>query len=159
MEGANVVFVPGLALWFGWPRSPTEIAAMVISIFAAAGLLIVGTVFWRAVDRRLKSKDHGAIGGAVQFAAAAQRPMALFTGASIIAALIALSRDGASSAVIAAGALSLLAVLEYVNYYHLQLQVFDNAADMRRLLSTGRLKRSHLARDRAARRQGSAERR
>jgi hypothetical protein len=40
----------------------------------------------------------------------------------------------------------LLAVLEYVNYYHVQLNHFDNAADFRRLLSGKGFRKPHLAR-------------
>ncbi|HEY0164480.1 MAG TPA: hypothetical protein VGB39_03810 [Sphingomicrobium sp.] len=150
MEGANVVLVPALALWFGWPRSGSEIWAMAISIFAVSGLLVVGTLFWHGIDLRLKGKGGSAAGRAVKFADAAQRPMAIATAASVVGAVAAFAINGPSNAAIAAALLSLLAVLEYVNYYHRQLQVFDNAADMRRLLSTRQLKRAHLARELAA---------
>jgi hypothetical protein len=39
-----------------------------------------------------------------------------------------------------------LAVAEYVNYFHWQL-MHDTRADLRRLLRTGRLQRSHLYAD------------
>ncbi|WBQ07576.1 multidrug transporter [Kribbella sp. CA-293567] len=39
-----------------------------------------------------------------------------------------------------------LAVAEYVNYFHWQL-MYDNRADIRRLVRTGRLRRSHLYAD------------
>jgi len=157
MEGANVILVPGLALWLGWPRSATETAAITLSIVAAAGLLVVGTLFWRALDRRLKGRDNGSFERAMKFADAAQRPMAMFTGASVVGAIAAFASHGASRAAIAAGLLSFLALLEYVNYYHRQLQVFDNAADLRRLLATGRFKRARLARGLAAYRKRPAK--
>jgi len=40
-----------------------------------------------------------------------------------------------------------LAVLEYVNYYHIQLQHFDHAADWKRLLAGKGLRPSSMARD------------
>jgi uncharacterized integral membrane protein len=43
--------------------------------------------------------------------------------------------------------LLLLAVLEYINYYHVQLQHFDHVADWRRLVSGRGFRRSHLARE------------
>jgi hypothetical protein len=46
--------------------------------------------------------------------------------------------------------LTVLAMLEYINYYHRQLQHFDNAADLKRLLSGKGFKRSHMARELAA---------
>jgi hypothetical protein len=53
-----------------------------------------------------------------------------------------------------------LAILEYINYYHYQLQHFDHAADFARLLSGRGFRRSHLSKaiaawKRAAVRQGS----
>jgi ferric-dicitrate binding protein FerR (iron transport regulator) len=61
--------------------------------------------------------------------------------------------NGWSKGAIAAAGLSVLALLEYVNYYHRQLQVIDNKADFQRLLSTGRFKRARLARALATYRQ------
>jgi hypothetical protein len=40
-----------------------------------------------------------------------------------------------------------LAVLEYVNYYHRQLQHFDNKADFRRMLAGKGFRQSWMARD------------
>ncbi|MEM9053834.1 MAG: hypothetical protein AAGB16_00790 [Pseudomonadota bacterium] len=42
---------------------------------------------------------------------------------------------------------SVLSVLEYVNYYHRQLQHFDNWPDFKRLLRGKGLRRSQMARD------------
>ena len=42
---------------------------------------------------------------------------------------------------------AVLAVLEYVNYYHRQLQHFDNREDFRRLLAGKGFRKSWLARD------------
>ena len=39
-----------------------------------------------------------------------------------------------------------LAVLEYINYYHWQLQHFDNASDFSRLIKGDGFRKSHLAR-------------
>lgn len=159
LEAANVMLVPALALWFGWPRSPSEIVAIAVSIVAVSGLLVVGAVFWRAIDLRLKGKDGGAVTRAVKFAAVAQRPMALATAGSAVTAVAALVINGASGAAIAAAAMSFLALLEYVNYYHWQLQVFDNAADLRRMVSTRQLKRARLSRALAAYRNAAVRRR
>ncbi len=40
-----------------------------------------------------------------------------------------------------------LAILEYVNYYRVQLQYFDHAPDFAALLKRKTLKRAHMARD------------
>ena len=48
---------------------------------------------------------------------------------------------------IAATVCGLLAALEYINYYHRQLQHFDNAADFKRLMSGRGFRRSQMAAD------------
>jgi hypothetical protein len=52
-----------------------------------------------------------------------------------------------SAQFLAPAVLLLLAVLEYVNYYHVQLQHFDHDADWRRLMSGRGFRPSHLARE------------
>jgi hypothetical protein len=63
---------------------------------------------------------------------------------------VALVANGWSGAVIAALACSALGSLEYVNYYRVQLQHFDNLADFKRLLGGRGFRKAHLARDLAA---------
>ena len=53
----------------------------------------------------------------------------------------------------AAAACATMAVLEYVNYYHRQIQHFDNKADFRRMLAGKGFRQSWMARDLAAVRQ------
>ena len=48
---------------------------------------------------------------------------------------------------VAATGCATLAVLEYVNYYHRQLQHFDNKADFKRMLAGKGFRQSWLARD------------
>jgi hypothetical protein len=48
---------------------------------------------------------------------------------------------------IAATACAALAALEYVNYYHRQLQHFDSWADFKRLLAGKGFRKSWMARD------------
>jgi hypothetical protein len=47
----------------------------------------------------------------------------------------------------------LLAILEFVNYYHVQLQHFDHAEDFQRLLAGKGFRRSHLSKSIRAYRQ------
>ncbi|MEN9392769.1 MAG: hypothetical protein RLZZ104_1112, partial [Pseudomonadota bacterium] len=42
---------------------------------------------------------------------------------------------------------AVLAVLEYINYYHRQLQHFDNGEDFQRLLAGKGFRKSWMARD------------
>ncbi len=147
MEAANVLFVPGLALVFGWPRTAIGAVALALAIVATAGFLVVGTLYWRGLDRRLKGLGRESLERALAFADRVERPLLVATAAAVAATVADVAIDGFTATAIAAVVLTLLAVLEYVNYYRWQLQYFDNAADLKRLFTTGRLRRAHLARD------------
>jgi NaMN:DMB phosphoribosyltransferase len=146
MEAANVLFVPGLALALGWPRSTVGAVAISLAMIASAGLLVVGALYWRGVDGRLKGLGRASLKQALAVADRAETPMLAATGLAIAASLAAVLIDGFTATSIAAALLTLLAVLEFVNYYRVQLQYFDNLADLKRL-ATRKLKRAHLARD------------
>lgn len=146
MEAANVVLVPGLALWAGWPRHPAEAAATMLAVAACAGLLVIGTLYWTGVDRRLRT-GKAALDRALAVADRLERPLLVLTAIAALAIAVAALLHGFSVSVIAAIVLTVLAVLEYVNYYHRQLQHFDNWADVRRLLTGKAGRPSHMARD------------
>ena len=147
MEAANVLLVPGLALALGWPRTPVGASALLLAMAATACFLVVGALYWRGVDRRLKRLGKGSLEQALVAADRLERPGLFATAAAIVATLAAIGIDGFTATSIAAALLTLLAALEYVNYYRVQLQHFDNVADLKRLLTTGRLRRAHLGRD------------
>ncbi|MEO6581556.1 MAG: hypothetical protein ABIN68_01960 [Sphingomicrobium sp.] len=147
MEAANTVFVPGLALALGFPRYWLEAIALILAIVATAGFLVVGTAYWRAVDRRLRLGDAAVTGRALALADRVEEPVLVANGLAIVATVAALISHGWSRSVIAAACLSLLAALEYINYYHRQLQHFDSAADLKRLLTGRGLRIAHMARE------------
>ena len=146
MEAANVLFVPGLALALGWPRTTVGAIAMTFAIIATAAFLVVGTLYWRGVDRRLKGLGRASLDHGLAVADRAETPGLAATGLAFVATSAAVLIDGFTATSIAAALLTLLAVLEYVNYYRVQLQYFDNMSDLKRL-ATGKLKRAHLGRD------------
>ena len=147
MEAVNVLLVPGLALWLGWPRQAAEFVAMGVSIAACAGLLVVGAFYWHGLDRRLQGQGRATLDRALAMADRLERPMLLATAAAVLATVAAAALHGFTASVIAAAVLTLLAVLEHVNYYHRQVQHFDKLADLKRLLSGRALRPSHMARD------------
>lgn len=150
LEAANVLFVPGLALALGFPRNAIEAFAIALAMVATAGFLLVGTAYWRGVDRRLRFIDRLTIQRALALADRVEKPLLAVSGGAIATTVVALTYNGWSSTVFAATLLSLLAVLEYINYYHRQLQHFDNRADFKRLLAGRGMRPSHMARDLAA---------
>jgi hypothetical protein len=152
MEAANVVLLPAIALTLGFPRDLVEAVAIGTAILATAGFLVVGAAFWRGVDQRLRFSDGVSAEQALDLAERVEWPLLMATGAAVAATLTALLLNGWTPAVIAAALLTLLAALEYVNYYHRQLQHFDNLADLKRLFSGRGFKPSHMARSLAARR-------
>jgi hypothetical protein len=139
MELGNVVFVPAafviiplqLGTGVGWPT--------LVALLPVCGLLIVGGLYWRGKLFALRG-DRAALSGALALADRLDKPLLSLTLAALVlaAAGLALPLPGASEgdrwAVLIA---ALLALAEYVNYYHRQLQHFDNWPDFQRLI-TGR---------------------
>ena len=154
MEAANIVLVPGLAFWLAKPRDPLDVALMVFVYGGVALLLLVGTAYWRGLLLR-KLGNPAPLERALRFADRAQRPSLVWLWLAAAAALTASTLRGFSGPVIAAWAGVLLIGLEYVNYYKVQLQHFDNLADLKRLLGGRGFRRAHLARDLAVHRQRS----
>ncbi|CAL9479415.1 hypothetical protein SUDANB121_03020 [Nocardiopsis dassonvillei] len=132
----------GLVLFavLGAPASPTNLAGF--GMFAL--LLVEGSAYWW-LKLRQASRGGRLPAGMPVFRALRWVNVALFalTGAVVAAAL---AEGGHWSRVAVGVPLWLFAVLEQVNYFHVQL-AHDTRADLRRLLRTRRLHRSHLARD------------
>jgi hypothetical protein len=86
----------------------------------------------------------------LRIADCAEWPVILLLAAAWAAGAIGFAANGMSRPVIAALACSALGTLEYVNYFKLQLQNFDHAPDLKRLLAGKGFRRAHLGRDLAA---------
>ncbi len=121
--------------------------ALAVSLVATAWLLVIGTIALRMMQMRLDGelryeeywlpKLHYA-----------QLPSLLLI---LVSNLLTLREayhvfPTLLAAQYVASGFTLLATLEYINYYHRQLQHFDNAADFRRLLTGHGFRQSHLAR-------------
>jgi fatty acid desaturase len=116
------------------------------AILPVSILLVIGGLYWRAVYRKAEG-DKDAVARVLRAADAAERPVILLLMVAAVALAVAYAAYGWTPPVIAAAVLTVLAGLEYVNYYRVQLQNFDNPADIKRLLRTRRFRRAHLARD------------
>ena len=149
MEAANIAAVPGMVIVFtkgeiGWISLPPMLATCM--------LLAIGAIYWRSKVRQLRQvqADHNAV---LRWINRLQRPSLILTVIGAAAAALAWLVPGLARGTpdrIAASVLAVLAGLEYINYYHRQLQHFDNAADFRRMLAGKGFRPSWMARDLAA---------
>jgi hypothetical protein len=152
VELANAAVVPlfFVALGFylggavGWPTFAVQVPV--------CGLLVIGGLYWRGKLHALRG-DGAALDSALRLADRLDRPLLLLT---ILACALAVagfvlplpgSAAGDRWAVFGAAA---LALAEYVNYYHRQLQHFDNWPDFRRLMTGKGFRPAKMAVDLAA---------
>ena len=149
IEMSCALLVPFVVLRSALPRTFSEIIAVALSLLAVALLLLVGGAYWLAVLKRAQG-NRTLFAQVMRFADLVERPAIALIASASIASAIALAAHGWSRPVIAAFACSALAVLEYVNYYRVQLQHFDRMDDFKRLLTGRGFRKAHLARDLAA---------
>ena len=122
MEALNIVLVPGAALLLAPPGNWAEILAMGLAMAACSGFLLVGAAYWAGLDQRLTSSNRSVLTKALALADRLEIPLLLITGAALPMLAFAIYKGGWSWSVTGAAILTLLAALEYVNYYHRQLQ-------------------------------------
>jgi hypothetical protein len=146
MEAANVALVPSLAAVMVLGSGGAMTAALFVSMVACSALLIVGTLYWRAALRRIEG-DAGAMARALVWIDAAEPASLLLTGGAVLFTCIELAGAGFTAVGIGALVLTVLAVLEYVNYYKIQLQHFDHAPDIKRFLAGKGFRKAHMARE------------
>jgi hypothetical protein len=133
-------YVVGLRYRLGW----FSLASMIV----VCAILIVGAAFWFLKGRALSHSRPVSQPGTRRFFSAAK----LVFGVSLLAPLAlfvvrAFLQGNASRAeLVLGGVLLILALLEYVNYYFVQL-MYDNSADMQYLRTHRRLKRAVMVRD------------
>ncbi|GIH03002.1 hypothetical protein Rhe02_10690 [Rhizocola hellebori] len=138
----ELVNIPLWALvWFGVVGLPAT-AANLVGFAAFALLLVQGGVYWLLKLAQLRARRRSLAGAEVfRMLRIANVPLLAaalaFTGYAVVA-------EPGRGSWLGAG-LAALAVLEHVNYFHIQL-MHDTLADMRRFGTRG-LRRSHLARD------------
>ena len=147
MEGANVVFIPLMA-WFliAICFKGQVTVAVVTAMLATSFLLVVGTFAWKMVADRLEG-DSTSEELWTPWLDLARWPALLLIVVALIATLAEAfsTLPQLSASLIGASLLCLLAILEFVNYYHIQLQHFDHAEDFQRLLAGYGFRRSHLS--------------
>lgn len=144
MEAANVVVIPAFVTLIVFVEGGAITAPLVLAMAAVSALLVVGAIAWRMELAGLRG-ERGFAPAVLPWLARAQIPTLLLSIASVGGAVFEVWRSGWSPASIATSVLAALAVLEYVNYYVVQLQHFDHAADFKRLTSGRGFREAHLA--------------
>lgn len=146
MEAGNVVLVPLILVMVAqWNPGWISLVSFVPMMF----LLIIGAYYWRAKLKSLEDRSYR-FRDAMRLISNSQTPAFLLTliGVAVVAyGWIDPDRFTSGWDQGAATVAAILAVLEYINYYHRQLQHFDHGPDFKRLLSGKGLRPSQMAKD------------
>jgi hypothetical protein len=143
LELVNIpLFAAVLFLLLGVPASPANLVGF--ALFAL--LLAEGGAYWWVKVRQLRARARCPAGTALFRALRRANIALLLAGGAVVAA--ALVADAPWTRVWPGLGLWLFALLEHVNYFHVQLS-HQTRADLARLVRTRRLRRSHLSRDMA----------
>lgn len=137
LELANIPLQ--FVIWFRIIDLPVT-APNIVGFALFAILLVEGTAYWTA---KLRQPPGAPLPGASAFAAARRGNLVLLP-AGLLYVGWSVGRDPGADNLLGLG-FALFAVLEHVNYFHIQL-MYDNAEDLRYLRTHG-LRRSHLSRD------------
>ncbi|MFI6900594.1 hypothetical protein ACIBKY_05005 [Nonomuraea sp. NPDC050394] len=128
-------------IWFGVVGLPVSAAnSLGFALFTL--VLLEGAGYWFAKLRQLGTRS-GSLPGIGVFAVARRANVAVLMIGLLFIVWTAVTDPGAGSW--PGLAFGLFAVLEHVNYFHVQL-MYDTAEDLRHLRAHG-LRRAHLARD------------
>jgi hypothetical protein len=149
MEAGCAFLIPATLLWLWPPTDLAEAVPLVLALLPAVLLLLLGASYWRAALKRAEG-DPVPLTRIVRIADRVDRPAQLLVLVAAVAAGIAAGTRGWTPPIIAAAACAVLAALEYLNYYRVQIQNFDHGPDLKRLIARRRLRRAHLARDLAS---------
>lgn len=149
LELANAAIIPALAVYLATASGAALGWLSWLSFVPMSSLLVVGGLYWRAKLSALDTRDDK-LDSFLAVADRLQVPLGLMSAAVFLTSLASWLVPALSVSLadrIAASVCATLAVLEYVNYYHRQLQHFDHLADFRRLLSGKGFRRAQMAVD------------
>lgn len=148
LEAVNVILIPGSIVYLGnvlgWALGPVTVVAFV----PVCLLLAIGAQYWRA--KLIQINSARTLPPTISLLARLQWPSLIVTLGAVCFALAswAIPELSASRSDRWVGSFAaLLAVLEYVNYYHRQVQHFDHAPDFARLRHGRGFRRSQMAVD------------
>jgi hypothetical protein len=145
LEAFNAALVPAAAGYLVLEAGGRLSWPLGLAMAASAFLLAVGAAAWRMELDDLKGRPEFGRRALPWLARAQPASLALLAAAAAGAAF-EVARDGWSPSAVATAALAGLAALEYLNYFVVQLQHFDNATDLARLTRGRGFRTPHLAR-------------
>ncbi|ANU07814.1 hypothetical protein [Paraurantiacibacter namhicola] len=156
LELGNATLVPATILLLAWSFDGRLGWLTAASFVPMIWLLLLGGFYWRGKLLSLRG-DDAPLCRALAHADRFQLPIAAASFGALLAAITSWIVDGIGVSTWdrgAATASAILAVLEYINYYHRQLQHFDHVADWKRLMGGKGFRPSQMSRDLARYRAG-----
>lgn len=148
LEVANAALIP--AIMVGWCLLEGQAIGfgLALALVPMCGLLVVGGRYWRAKLHQLEGRTDTlervlTLAAKCRLALFATTSLACVLGVGVWFTDLAAS-TGERWAISVAAA---LAALEYINYYHRQLQHFDHWADFKRLITGRGFPVSQMAKD------------
>lgn len=145
MEAGNVLALPAMGWAMLWSGGIAPDAAAIAGMATCSLVLVIGAAAWRLALAGLDG-DAALAQRLTAACAYAEWPCVLvLVIATAMAAASVLDAGWRPNSFAAAGFTG-LGWLEYVNYYHLQLQNFDSTIDLKRLQAGRGLRRAHLGR-------------
>ena len=151
LEAANIGLLPLAVLLMVGSAGGTPNLTLAIALAVNSILLAIGACYWRIVLARIEGDRRPFDQWIPRLAAAEPYALALTVLTVATTGYDLMAGNGSwPPQRIAAVAITALAALEYINYYRVQLQYFDHAADFAALVKRKSLKSAHLARDIAA---------
>lgn len=149
MEIGNVILVPIAMIFFAQIAGSPVGWVSLFTMIPMCGLLVVGGLYWRGKHQQL-TKDRTLLDSTLKLAHQTQVPLLILT---ILASLIAALAwgpfpftKGTGDRIVATIA-AVLAALEYINYYHRQVQHFDHMTDFKRLITGRGFRPSQMSQD------------
>lgn len=145
MEAGNVLLMPAAGWAMLWSGDVMPDAAAIAGMAACSLLLVIGAAAWRMALAGLDG-NIALVEKLTVACARAQRPLLAVLGLATAMSAASVVDSGWRPNSFAAAGFTLLGWLEYVNYYHVQLQNFDSTIDLKRLQAGRGLRRAHLGR-------------
>ena len=148
MEVGNAALIPAIMLFLCFQTDQAVGFGLALACVPMCGLLILGGLYWRAKLHQLEGRSD-TLERVLGQARAWRLPLLATTSLALVLAVGVWFTDLAAStgerwAITTA---AVLAGLEYINYYHRQLQHFDNWPDFKRLITGRGFPVSQMAKD------------